>query len=75
MNVKNYWKGNLMSVEDCRFSQLGRLWLKSYEPLRRFDLKKITDVSEDPNAGTLYPDDEGTTVFRKDGNSLSVDMV
>lgn len=64
-----------MSVQDCRSSQLGRLWLKSYETLRRFNLKKITDVSEDRNAGMLYPDDERTTVFRKVGNSLPVDTV
>jgi len=30
-----------------------------------FRLKKITDVSEDRNAGMLYPDDEGSTVFSK----------
>lgn len=64
-----------MSVQDCRFSQLRRLWLKSYEPLRRFDLKKVTDVSEDRRAPMLYPDDEGTTVFRKVGISLPVDTV
>lgn len=46
-----------------------------YETLRRFNLEKITDVSEDRNAGMLYPYDEGTTVFRKVVNSLPVDTV
>jgi len=64
-----------MSVQDCRLSQLRRLWLESYEPLRRFDLKKITDVSEDRRAPMIYPDDERTTVFRKVGISLPVDTV
>jgi len=46
-----------------------------YETLRRFNLEKITDVSEDRNAGMLYPYDEETTVFRKVVNSLPVDTV
>jgi len=49
--------------------------IESYETLRRFNLKNITDVSEDRNTGMLYPDDEGTTVFRKVGNSLPVDTM
>jgi len=57
------------------FMMMMMMMIEVLRDVTPFRFKKIIDVSEYRNTGMLYPDDEGTTVFRKVGNSLPVDTV